>query len=166
MINPDDLVTAWVVVLSSIPALVSALGAGGAITGYFDQFPTQNNLRRAILEQPAGTILVVFMGTSKARVGTAIQFRHQFTFAVRAAARVPPAATVSYGKLWSLFVNGIPAGSSLPLLHTPILPACYPMDLELPVAQRAAILTSVDGATQDYFEFQATLVEAGDNQGS
>jgi hypothetical protein len=209
MLNPDDLIAAWVTALQGVSALTLALGDPAAfdaavtydandevmasgirylslqsgnvghspaasptwwqavgesrVQGYYDRFPSQNNLRRAILDQPPGSILVVFMGTNKARVGGAIQFRHQFTFAVRAPESV--SGSGSYGQIWGLFVNGVPTGKSLPLLHTPIHSGCYPMDLELPTAQRTSLLISVDGATQDYFEIQASLIELSDNQG-
>lgn len=165
MINPDDLVDAWVAALGSIPELAEALGGGtGLITGYYDRFPSQVNLRQAVLQQPPGSILVVFMGTSKARVGTGFQFRHQFTFAVRAPETAPDSG-VSYGQLWAWFVNGVPSGGAQPLLHAPIHPSCESMDVELPTAQRTSLLLGIDGATQDYFEFQASLIETGDNQG-
>ena len=166
MLNPDNLIAAWVEKLREIPELVTALGDSANISGYYDQFPSQSNLRAALLQQPPGSILVVFNGTDKARVGTAFQFRHKFSFQVRA----PEAVTggVSYGYLWSLFVNGVPeqdSPGSLSLLHFTIHESCYPMDLDLPQSQRSSILVSVDGATLDLFEIQASLVETGDNQG-
>ena len=162
MLNPDDLIKAWVAKLQDIPALVAVFIDPSNITGYFDQFPSQSNLRVALMQQPPGSILVVFIGTDKARVGTAFQFRHRFSFQVRA----PEANTdgVSYGGIWSLFVNGAPATGNpgaLPLLHFPIHNSCYPMDLEFPAAQRSTILVSVDGATLDLFEIQASLIEVG-----
>jgi hypothetical protein len=167
MLNPDDLILAWLNKLRDIPELVTALGGNSAtIQGYFDQFPAQSNLRVALMQMPPGSILVVFQGTDKARVGTAFQFRHSFSFQLKA----PEAVTngVSYGGLWSLFVNGAPVTDNpgeLPLLHFPIHERCYPMDFELPRAQRSSILTGVDGSTLDLFEIQASLVETGDNQG-
>jgi hypothetical protein len=167
MLNPDALIAAWVAKLRNIPQLVTALGGdSAAIQGYFDQFPDQSNIRAALLQQPPGSILVVFMGTDKARVGTAFQFRHKFSFQVRAPEVV--AGGVSYGALWSLFVNGVPITDNpgnLSLLHYPIHGACMPMDFQLPQAQRSSILTDVNGGTLDLFEIQASLVETGDNTG-
>ena len=171
MLNPDDLITAWVEKLRNLPDLVKALGDSANVTGYYDRFPTQSNLRNALLNQPPGSILVVFAGTDKVRVGTgnnaATQFRHRFSFQVKAPEAVQ--GGVSYGYLWSLFVNGVPVtdnAGNLPLLHYPIHEGCYPMDLDLPQAQRSSILINIDsGATLDLFEIQASLVERGDNQG-
>ena len=166
MLNPDDLITAWVEKLRNLPDLVKALGDSANITGYFDRFPPQSNLRKALLNQPPGSILVVFMGTDKTRVEKAFQFRHKFSFQVKAPEAVK--GGVSYGYLWSLFVNGVPAtdnDGNLPLLHYQIHEGCYSMDLDFPQAQRSSILIDIDGATLDLFEFQASLVETGDNRG-
>lgn len=159
MLNPDDLVAAWITALQSVPDLASALGGenGAGVAGYIDAFPQSNNLVRAIKEQAPGSLLVIYMGTTKTRVGTAIQFSHRFTFVVRA----PEGG--SYGAIFNAFVNGKPDGSDLPLLHYDIHPSCYPMDFDLPSSQRNSLLVSVDGATLDYFEFSASLVERGDN---
>jgi hypothetical protein len=167
VLNPDNLIAAWVKNLRDIPELVAALGDSANIQGYFDRFPSQSNIRSALLQQPPGSMLVVFMGTDKARVGTAFQFRHKFAFQVHGPEAVD--GGVSYGYLWSLFVNGVPATDNpgnLPMLHYPVHNGCEPMDFELPQAQRLSMLVSVDnGATLDLFEIQASLVETGDNQG-
>jgi hypothetical protein len=167
MLSPDDMVDAWVATLRAIPELAQSLGDAINIQGYYDRFPQQSNLRLALMQQPPGSILVVFTGTTKARVGNTVQFRHTFSFQVKAPEAL--ADGISYGYLWSLFVNGIPVTSNnpsgLPLLHCPVHESCYPMDLELPQAQRSSILVSVDGATLDLFEIQASLVEIGDNRG-
>lgn len=160
MLNPDNLVSAWVTTLQSVPDLMTALGnSASSVLGYCDQFPQQSNLRRALLEQPPGSILVVYTGTDTVRIGNggAWAFRHRFSFMVRA----PEVrdSGVSYAQIWSLFVNGVPRGTSLPLIHTEIDPACDAMDREGPKAARNSLLVSVDGATIDYFEFTASLIE-------
>ena len=70
-------------------------------------------------------------------------------------------STATYADLFWLVVSAIPAGapSWSSLLHFQIDPDCYPMDLDLPSAQRNTVVVSADGATLDYFEVQATLVE-------
>lgn len=166
MLNPDDLISAWVTKLSSIAALVSALGGEKAvIEGYFDSAVQDDpNLRAAILQRPPGSILVVYMGTDRTRVQGALAWRHNFQFVVQASPfsqdGQPPA---SYGKLWSLFVGGVPAGTLFSLLRTSIHSGCYPMDLELPTSSRQSILVTLEGATFEYFQFNASLVEIGDN---
>jgi hypothetical protein len=157
MLNPDDLVAAWVAAFQSTPDLVAALGGenGAGVQSYIDAFPQSNNLRLAIQALKTGSLLVVYMGTGKARVGSAIQFSHRFSFIAKA-----PIGG-SYGAIFNAFVNGVPDGGTLPLLRTEIHPACYPMDLDLPSSQRNSLLVSVDGTTLDYFEFSASLTETG-----
>lgn len=164
MYNPDTLVDAWVDKLSSITDLVNALGgADGNISGYKDGnggFPQDSNLRRQIIHQPPGTILVVYMGTStyKRQSGAgAWQFRHQFSFIVKAQEQTSD-LSASYGTLFALFVNGIPQNEVLPLLHLDI-GGCDGMDIEGPKSQRQQLLVSLDGETLDYFEWTATLIE-------
>jgi hypothetical protein len=84
MLNPDDLLDAWVALLQDTPSLV-ALFANKAsnITAYKDGYPQDSNLRRQIQAQPPGSILAVFMGTDKVRLssrGGAWSFRHKFSF--------------------------------------------------------------------------------------
>jgi hypothetical protein len=76
-------------------------------------------------------------------------------------------STATYADLFWLLVSAIPAGapSWSSLLHFQIDPDCYPMDLDLPSAQRNTVVVSADGATLDYFEVQATLVEQGNPGG-
>ena len=159
MINTDSLVDAWVTALCQITDLVQALGGPQNIQGYKDGFPYDSNLRRTIIMQPPGSILVVFMGTDKVRLGNggAWAFRHRFSFMVRAPEARP--GGVTYAQLWSWFVNGVPQGGDLPLLHTEIDPGCDAMDREGPSSARNQLLVSPDGETLDYFEFTATLIE-------
>jgi len=159
MINTDNLVNAWVAALQQIAELVQALGGAQKIQGYKDGFPYDSNLRRTIVMQPPGSILVVFMGTDKVRIGNggAWAFRHRFSFIVRAPEAAP--GGVTYAQLWSWFVNGVPQATTLPLLHTDIDPGCDPMDREGPSSARNQLLISPDGETLDYFEFSATLIE-------
>jgi hypothetical protein len=160
MLNPDDMVAAWCAKLSSIADLVAVLGDSGAILPYQDRFPDQSNLRVAILQAEPGSILVVWQGSGPGKLNGYIVWKHRFSLYVRA----PESdGTGSYAKLFWLIVNGVPSGGSLPLLHAPIHDACYPMDLELPTAQRNTLVVSADGATIDYFEIQVSLTEIGDN---
>lgn len=160
MVNPDTLTDKLVAMLATVPDIMLALGSSAAINGYKDAFPSSGNLRQAILQQPLGSILVVFMGTDRARFpgdrSGAWSFRHKFSFMARAARDAG-----SYAAIWSAFVNGVPWLGPLPLFRTEIDAACDPMDREGPIAQRNSLLVSLDGETLDYFEFQATLIEKG-----
>jgi hypothetical protein len=163
MLNPDDLLDAWVALLQDTPSLVAMFANKVSnITAYKDGYPQVSNLRRQIQAQPPGSILAVFMGTDKVRLssrGGAWAFRHKFSFYVLAAESTGAELPASYAAIWSAFVNGVPSHSPLPLLHTEVVPDCEPMDLEGPTSQRSSLLISPDGETLDYFEFTATLIE-------
>ena len=76
-------------------------------------------------------------------------------------------STATYADLFWLLVSAKPTGAPSweSLLHLQIDPDCYPMDMDLPSAQRNTVVVSADGATLDYFEVQATLVEQGNPGG-
>lgn len=153
MTNPRVLVEAWVSILGTVPGL-----AGLTITAFVDRFP-ELNLRASILQMDPGTMLVVWQGTRATKVYGTWQFRHAFSFFVRAAEAAD--GGVGYADLFSAFVDGVPGAGPLALLHTEIDASCMPMDLELPSAQRNSLVVSADGATIDYYEFQASLTEKG-----
>ena len=114
---------------------------------------------------PPGSILVAWNGTTPRRLtGGALHFAHRFSIYLRAPEQN---STATYADLFWLLVSAIPAGapSWSSLLHFQIDPDCYPMDLDLPSAQRNTVVVSADGATLDYFEVQATLVEQGNPGG-
>jgi hypothetical protein len=126
---------------------------------------TDNNLRLAILHMPPGSILVAWNGTTPRRLaGGALHFAHRFSLYLRAPEQN---STATYADLFWLLVSAIPtsAPSWSSLLHFQIDPDCYPMDMDLPSAQRNTVVVSADGATLDYFEVQATLVEQGNPGG-
>ena len=171
MINPKYILSEIVATLAGIPDLVAALSSDpgndppwsdGPIAPYSDGPSTESNLRIAILQMPPGTVLVAWLGTRSRRLqgSTALLFSHQYSIFLRA-----PETGASYEDLFNLIVAGIPTTpnnpSGLPMLHVEVDPFCYPMDLDLPVAQRNTIVVSADGATFDYFEIQVSFVESG-----
>ena len=89
-------------------------------------------------------------------LGGNLVFVHEFSLYLRA----PENADVGYEDLFNWIVNDIPAGSSLPMLHTNIDPNCEPMDFYLPTAQRNTVVISADGATFEYFEVRVSLIES------
>lgn len=166
MINPDDLVAAWVSKLANIRDLVTALGGSAdRILGYCDSFPFVGNLRQQIIQMPPGSLMVVWQGVDPVNTGKsgAWLFRHRFSLYLRAPESSPPVEDrtggFSYGAFCALVVNGIPEGESVPLLYADIHPACDPIARNGPAAARNSLIISPDGTTLDYFEFQAALVE-------
>ena len=166
MINPNTILGEWVTALQSCPDLVTALGGdSNTIRAFMEGLAEHNNLRLAILKMPPGSILVAWNGTTPRRLsGGALHFAHHFSLYLRAAEQDSGG---TYADLFWLLVSAIPTGapSWSSLLHLQIDPDCYPMDLDLPSAQRNTVVVSADGATLDYFEVQATLLEHGNPGG-
>jgi|SRR5579859_1467902 len=157
MVNPDDLVSALVAKYRAIDAVTSQLGDAGQIIGYADVSPNETNLRVTILQQPPGSIVVVWMGMAPARYNNSLYVRHRFSFYLRTAES--PAGIATYGSLVAALINGIDPDTGQPMHSTTIHPSCESMDLDYPSAQRNSMLISPDGETLDYFEFQMALVE-------
>jgi len=166
VINPKTILGEWVTALQACPDLVTAIGGTASnIRAFMEGLATDNNLRLAILQMQPGSILVAWNGTTPRRLaGGALHFAHHFSLYLRAPEQN---STATYADLFSLLVSAIPSGgeSWQSLLHFQIDPGCYPMDLDLPSAQRNTVVVSADGATLDYFEVQATLVEQGNPGG-
>ena len=162
MINPKTMLAEWVTALQALPRLVEALGGNANRIQFYSENavvfgqPTQNNIRLAILSMPPGSILIAWQGSGPARLGNALVFAHDFSLYLRA----PEEADVGYEDLFNWIVNDIPAGSTLRMLHTPVDPNCEPMDFYLPSARRNTIVISADGATFEYFEVPARLIES------
>lgn len=166
MLNPDDLLAAWVEKFSGVFALRAALGGETSrILSYSDAFPGETNLRRAIYQLSPGSLMVVWVGFGPRRLERGLYLQHQFSMIVRAPepSVVAPESSGSYGSIIYAMVNGIDESTGLKMLHAPIHPQCEPMDLDLPSARRQTLLVSAEGETLDYFEVSASLMEIGDN---
>ena len=166
MINPKTILGEWVRVLQSCPDVVDALGGdGNNIRAFMEGLASDNNVRVAILQMPPGSILVAWNGAGPRRLsGGSVQFAHRFSLFLRAAEQDSGS---TYADLFWLLVSAKPTGAQSweSLLHYQIDPGCFPMDLDLPTAQRNTVMVSADGATLDYFEVQVTLVEQGNPGG-
>lgn len=148
--------------LQSLPNLVEALdGHASQIQFYSENAtifgqPAQNNVRLAILSMPPGSVMVVWQGTRSARhIGMTV-FVHDFSLYLRA----PEDPDIGYEDLYNAIVNDIPQGSPVKMLHFNVDSFCEPMDFYLPAAQRNTVVISADGATFEYFEIKASLIES------
>jgi hypothetical protein len=74
----------------------------------------------------------------------------------------PESPSVGYEDIFNRLVNDVPSSGSLSMLHTPVDANCEPMDFYLPPAQRNTVVISADGATFEYFEVRANLIESQD----
>lgn len=170
MINPKTLLAEFVATLSSIQVLTDMLASdeglgndfpwnNGPIQSFSDGPQTDSNLRIAILQMPPGSIMIAWLGTRPRRLFNALQFQHQFALFLRA-----PDSGAGYEDIFNAIITGVPTlnnDSNLPMLRVSIDPGVYPMDLDLPEAQRNTIIVSADGATFDYFEVRTSLTETG-----
>jgi hypothetical protein len=165
VINPKTILGEWVTALQSCPDLVTAIGGDA------------DNIR-AFMEGLATTTISGWPSPDAARLDPGCVERHDAAAAHRRCAalraslldlpaRAEQNSTATYADLFWLLVSAIPTGapSWSSLLHFQIDPDCYPMDMDLPSAQRNTVVVSADGATLDYFEVQATLVEQGNPGG-
>ena len=161
MINPKTILGEWVTTLRTLPNLVAAIGDASRIQYYTENATvfgqqTENNIRLAILSMPPGSILIAWQGTRPGRLGSALVFVHEFSLYLRA----PESASVGYEDIFNWLVNDVPSSGSLSMLHTPVDANCEPMDFYLPSAQRNTVVISADGATFEYFEVRANLIES------
>jgi len=161
VINPKTILGEWVTTLRTLPNLVAAIGDGSRIQYYTENATvfgqqTENNIRLAILSMPPGSVLIAWQGTRPGRLGSALVFVHEFSLYLRA----PESASVGYEDIFNWLVNDVPSSGSLSMLHTPVDANCEPMDFYLPSAQRNTVVISADGATFEYFEVRANLIES------
>lgn len=162
MINPKTIGKEFVAALQSLPNLVEALGGNPSVIQYYSEnttvfgHGTQNNVRLAVLSMPPGSLMVVWNGTDRGRLGNALVFVHDFELYLRA----PETADVGYEDLWTWIVEDIPTNTTLKMLHTQIDTNCEPMDFYLPTSRRNTIVISADGATFEYFSVPVRLIEA------
>jgi hypothetical protein len=162
MISPKIILAEWVTALRALPNLVEAIGGDPTTVQFYSENTvvfgqaTQANVRLAVLGMPPGSIMVVWQGTDRGRLGNALVFVHEFSLYLRA----PETGTAGYEDLFNLIVNDTPAGGALKMLHLQVDPGCEPMDFYLPSARRNTIVISADGATFEYFEVAARLIES------
>ena len=75
MINISDLVDGLVAALRGVPELSAEFGPQGAnIYAYHDRFPQSSNLRLAISEMPAHSILVCWARTDPGIINQSVQW--------------------------------------------------------------------------------------------
>ncbi len=152
MTNSAELVTALVMALRDIPELVTAMeGDRDRISGYYDHYPDESNIRLAIARMRPPAILVAWQGTVPGRSGPAEAWRHLFSLYLRA-------GQTAYTRLWHLIVNGVPAsGDGQPMLFTEVHPDCYPIDT--PSIRRNTLVIAAENVMLDYFEISTSLTE-------
>lgn len=155
MADPDVLTAAIVTALQSISTLIaSPLLANGAasILSYYPDVPEGDvNIEQTIIEQPAGSILVHWVGTRTGNFAKNDAIKHDFSISLKPRGRVAP--------LFVLIREGICATSGLKFKHTPVT-----IDVRLP--EELQIINSTKFMTEryglrDFSDITFTLTERG-----
>lgn len=157
MINPKTAVDSLVTALQSVPQLVSAMGGNAQnIQAYHDVYPSKSNVSNALRQLLPPGMLVLYRGYSPGNIGEMQTYKHLFTIFARAEQEdANDANDGGYYQIIQYIADGVPQGSSTPLLYTDIILGCWSMDL--PKAERK---TDRDG--RDYFEITLSFPQYGD----
>lgn len=153
--DPDILTAAIVTALQSIPTLTaSPLLADGAnsILAYFPDVPEGDvNIEQTIIEQPAGSILVHWIGTRTGNFAKNDAVKHDFALSLKPKGRV--------AALFMLIREGVCTTSGLKFKHTQVT-----IDVRLP--EELQIINSTKFMTEryglrDFSDITFTLTERG-----
>ena len=163
MINPKTILAEWVTALQALPNLVDALGGDGTRIQFYTENatvfgqPTQNNIRLAILSMPPGSILIAWQGTRPGRLGNALVFVHEFSLYLRAPEN---AERRLRGPLQLDRQRHSIERQSQRCCTRRLTPTASRWISTCPSAQRNTVVISADGATFEYFEVRANLIES------
>ena len=155
MIDPSEIITNLVAMLSDIPDLVVEMGGDtDRIYPYHDSYPKNVSLVHAIHSMPVPGLMVVWQGTQPGSFGGVDVWKHQITLFLRA--KEETTVGTAYYKLFRLITKGIPTAAGVEMLNATVHTSCYPMDL--PSIQR-----QTDAEGLDYFEVPLSFTEIGDD---
>jgi len=171
VLNPNDILAAFVEKLKAIPELVLELdGDPDNIVGWYDRASgmrlpdgtAPSNLLGAIIAMPKPGVLVVWNGSGPRTVRDLGQiWEHNYRLFLRVKQEYSGDSPRGYGTLFQIIVNGIPQGGTERLIYIRLHPSCDAMNV--PSAQRSQIVIDVAGNTIDFFELPVTIPEIGDN---
>lgn len=153
MVSLTSLIDAMTVTFQNIPELVALLDQGAAsVIGYIDENPLKNSMSKAIYQMPAGSILIIWNGTSiEATASSMLGWAHMLQIFVRAK-RGGSALTVI-----NALVDGVPIpGDTQRWRYCPILDGCLPTDIR-------DIARLIDEEGIDYYVVTTVTQETGDD---
>ena len=158
MTNPGTLLDAIVTQLRATALLVVEMGGDAQrILPYYDEYPKNKDVDRAIAMLPAPGVLVHHPagGGSSGRMQP---WAYEFELILKSGEKQPTdSGAVHYAALHLLRGAGVPAGSSLSLLDMEIHPSVDPM-VTPPRWQRRSV-TIASGDVINYFSIYWTLTE-------
>jgi len=149
MVSLIEITNAMTAKLQSIPELVALLDS---IVGYVDENPERNSISNAIYGMPAGSLLVVWNGTTLEAASTMEAWIHVLQIYVRARRGDSPLAVID------ALMDGIPVpGDGLRWRYCPI------MDGVLPTVVRD-VVRLIDEEGIDYYAVTTFTQETGDTE--
>lgn len=163
MIDPNELLDNFIVLLRQIPELAAMLGATEEnitekIYAYIDEFPQRSSLSQALIEMPTGSVMVAWQGTHPTRRASMDIWAHEFDVFVRSP-EITSGSTFTYFAFFRAITKGKPgaADADIPdMLNTTVHDSCYPMN-------PPSIDRDVDRELLDYFKVRVSFDEAGDD---
>lgn len=165
MTNVGTVVKALRDLLASTPSFVAAIGGDTSrVQAYYHSNPAELSRTRRIQElvsNPPG-VLVLSRGYAMVRSGGGVRWAHRIEVLMALQATTgTDIAEAFYAPLTAL-VDGIPAGSSVKLSNTEIVPGCDPMtDFDCHLAELP--IESANNITfLDYWETTFNLLEKSD----
>ena len=153
MVNLIELTTAMVATFQKIPPLVALLDQGAAsIVGYIDENPLKNSTSKAVYQMAAGSLLVVWIGTSIEASDAMLAWSHVIQIYIRAQ-RGASALTII-----NALIDGVPVpGDGLRWRYCPILDGTLPTEV-----RDTARLVDEEGI--DYFVVTTVTQETSDTE--
>jgi hypothetical protein len=141
-----------VTTFQAVPEVVALLDQGAAsVVGYIDQNPERNSMSKAIYQMPAGSILVVWSGTTlESNADSMLGWAHMLQIYVRAK------RGASALDLINALMDGVPVpGDGMRWRYCPILDGCLPTEV-----RDVSRLMDTEGI--DYYAATTITVETGD----
>jgi hypothetical protein len=152
VVSFTGITSAMVDTFQRIPELVAMLDQGTAsIIGYIDENPVKNSMSKAIYQMPAGSLLVVWNGTTlESGADSMLGWAHMLQVFVRAKRGGSALAVMN------ALVDGIPVpGDGQRWRYCPILDNCLPTEVR-------DLSRLIDEEGIDYYVVTTITQETGD----
>lgn len=153
MVSEVDLTNAMVETLKRIPPLMALLDPANGVQAYIDRNPDRNSANKEVYQQPNGSLLVIWQGTTLETTDDSMEaWIHLIQIFIRAR------LNASAMPIFHALVNGIPVpGDGLRWRYCPLMPGVLPT-----VVKEHARLIDEEGI--DYFVATTVTQETGDTE--
>lgn len=151
MIDPGAILDSFVAMIATVPEL-SAL----TIAAHHGIYPDDRTFDEAIRQLEPGTMLFAWEGTSQgASQNRGAIWEHSFRGAVKA---VETLDGMRYSTIWKGFIDGIPHGSTQPVIWAAFHEGCHPITPPS-IIRTFVLVDQITGAGLEYFEIRFTVTE-------